>query len=161
VRELWIRSSFFRVIALVGCAGCVGFLASCSSTTASPAEFVGNWTFSAGTLSGTGLCPGLPTDLTGQTFTLTKGTTSDLLSTLGTCQVLLNVNGTKASAVAGQMCQFTIGGMAVDVTVSSWTLDSSNGMTLTTNATGSALGVCQFTLTGDASKSATPDASAG
>jgi hypothetical protein len=148
-------------------AGAVGLFAllvgtvvgGCSSS--KPTDFVGNWAFTSGSLSGTGICPGLPTPLTGQTFSLTKGTTSDLVSMLGTCLVTLSVDGNKASAApAGQMCQFTLGGMAVDVSVTSWTLESMNGADLTTNATGSALGVCTFTLSGGAHKGAGGDASA-
>ncbi len=102
----------------------------------------------------------MPMSLVGQTFTLTKGTMSDLVSTLGTCEVKLTVNGAIASADPGQMCQFTIGGTAVSVSIATWTIDSSTGTTLSTNATGSALGVCNFTLTGTAIKTAA-DASAG
>jgi hypothetical protein len=136
-------------------------VAGCSST--SPDKFIGNWAFTSGTLSGTGTCPGLPTDLAGQTFTMAKGTTSDLRFTLTTCQITLSSTGTRATAdPAPQSCSFTVPSLgAVPVTISSWTIDSTDGSTLTTTAMGSALGgICNFTLTGSGTKIAS-DASAG
>ena len=125
---------------------------------------MGNWAFSSGTLSGTGTCPGLPSDLTGQSFMMAKGTTSDLLFTLSTCQITLSATGTRATAdPASQSCTFTVPSLgAVPVTISSWTIDSTDGVTLTTTAMGSALGgLCNFTLTGSATKAAGSDASSG
>jgi hypothetical protein len=144
----------------------VVFVAGCSSSSPKGGinTFAGSWTFTSGTLSGTGTCPGLPTDLAGQTFMVEKGTTSDLSFLLSTCMVTLSVDGSRASAdPASQTCMFTVTGLgAVPVTITSWTLDSSNGQTLTTNAMGNALGgACNFTLTGTATKNAGVDGSAG
>jgi hypothetical protein len=140
---------------------------SCSSSSGAKNtdNFVGTWTYQSGTLNGA--CPGLPAmmnTLTGQTFTLEKGTTSDLLFTLGTCQVKLTVSGTTASADPGQSCMYTLPTFgAVNVMITSWTNETTNGQSMTTNASGTAqvVGNCTVTLNGTATKTATPDASTG
>lgn len=150
--------------------GVVAFLAaclsvgSCSSSTNNNDKFMGTWTFDSGSISGTG-CTGLQTvDLTGETLTLMKGTMSDLVSTLqssfGTCTLNLDVGGNVASAVAGQSCAFTVAalnGLQVMFTVSSWTVTTANGMSMTTAATAMGQGLaagCTLSLSGAATKHA-------
>ena len=155
--------------------------AGCSSTGPKNTDkFTGTWTFSQGMF--TAVCPGigtLPNNLTGETLTLTNGTSSDLTSTLhtsyGNCTLQLSVDGTKASATPNQTCDLNVmfGGstIPVTVTVTSWTLTSgsSGGVdTLTTaamgtaNSSGGLVSNCTVTVDGVASKSGGgSDASAG
>jgi hypothetical protein len=144
---------------------CAAFIGCSSSSNAAPDKFVGNWTFSSGSLNA--MCNGLPpfmNDLTGQTLTLTKGMSSDLVSTLtstlGTCTLKLSVSGTVASAEPGQSCTFNVpvGGLSVAVTVNinSWTVTTTDGMSMTTAATATGSGGladgCPITLNGTATK---------
>jgi hypothetical protein len=150
--------------------------AGCSSTGPKNIDkFTGDWTFSEGTFNA--VCPNLgmlPNSLVGQTITLTKGTSSDLTSTLhtsyGDCTLQLSVDGTEANATPNQTCALNVmtGGLSIPVvlTVTSWKLtsSSSNGIaTLTTAAAGTANPVgdsCTVTVTGVASKTGSaPDAS--
>jgi hypothetical protein len=157
-------------LALIACAA---FGGCSSSSNGATDKFLGNWTFETGTLSAA--CTGLPpfsSSLIGETVTLMKGTSSDLASTLttsmGTCMLKLTVSGTMATADAGQSCTFnvTAGGLTVPVTVNinSWTVTTTDGMTMTTNATATGSGGladgCPVTLGGSATKHA-GDASAG
>lgn len=132
---------------------------------------MGTWTFDSGMIMGTG-CTGLqPVNLQGETLTLTKGTMSDLSSTLmssfGNCTLNLNVMGTVASATAGQMCTFTVaalGGLQVMFSVSSWTVTTTDGKTMTTAATAMGQGLaagCTLSLTGTGTKHSGSDAGAG
>jgi len=155
---------------LLACAA----LSSCSSSSNGATDkFIGNWTFDSGALNA--MCNGLPpfsNSLAGETLTLMKGTSSDLVSTLtsslGTCTLKLSVNGTVASADAGQSCMFTVtvSGLAVPVTVNinSWTVTTTDGVTMTTAAMATGSGGladgCPVTLNGSATKHA-GDASAG
>jgi hypothetical protein len=152
--------------------------AGCSSTGPKNVDnFVGTWTFSSGTFQATCPPPIPPysNDLTGQTVTLTKGTSSDLVSTLqtmfGTCSLQLGVNGSMASASPGQTCSLTVTvagtTLPVTLTVTSWTVTTA-GLSMTTAAMGTAssssglVNNCPVILTGTASKGAAPaDASAG
>ena len=124
---------------------------------------MGTWTFDSGSITGTG-CTGLSTvNLQGETLTLMKGTMSDLTSTLmsssfGTCTLNLDVMGTTASATAGQTCMFTVaalGGLQVTFSVSSWTVTTTDGVSMTTAATAMGQGLatgCTLSLTGAGSK---------
>lgn len=114
---------------------------------------------------------GVQTDLKGETLSLMKGMTSDLVSTLqssfGTCMLNLDVSGTVASAVAGQACSFTVttavGPLMVTFDVSSWTVTTTDGVSMTTAATAPGQGLasaCTLTLSGTGSKHAA-DAGAG
>jgi hypothetical protein len=144
---------------------CAAFIGCSSSSNSAPDKFVGTWTFGSGSLNA--MCNGLPpfmSDLTGQTLTLTKGTSSDLVSTLtsslGTCTLKLSVSGTVASAEAGQSCSFmvTVGGIAVPVTVNinTWTVTTNDGASMTTAATATGSGGvadgCPVTLNGAGTK---------
>ena len=111
------------------------------------AAFAGSWTFSTGMIDP--MCSGglslTPFDLTGDTLTITRGTSTQVMTMLtGTgfmCDVTFNVSGTTATAEANQTCAFTVavGGTSTVVTVdiSSWTLTVS-GDNLTMSMTGSA-----------------------
>jgi len=134
---------------------------------------MGTWTFNSGTISGTTGCMGLSNvDLTGETLTLAKGTTSDLTSTLqlaslGTCTLNLNISGNVASAVAGQKCMFTanttLGPLTVTFDVSSWTVTTTDGVSMSTAAMATGEGIastCMLTLSGAGTKHAA-DAGAG
>jgi hypothetical protein len=138
--------------------------AGCSSS--KDVDFTGTWAFSSGALTGSCLGMTINNDLTAQTFTLAKGTTSDLLFTLGTCQVKLDVNGNTAAASAGQSCMFTVPPIGpVTVAITSWTMTSTDsGHTLTTSAAGTAVGgTCPVMLSGAAVKAtaSSGDASTG
>jgi hypothetical protein len=144
---------------------------SCSSSGSNNDKFMGTWTFDTGSITGTN-CTGLSTvSLQGETLTLTKGTMSDLSSTLmssfGTCTLNLNVMGTVASATAGQTCIFTVaalGGLQVTFGVDSWTVTTTDGMSMTTAATASGQGLasgCTLSLIGAGTKHAGSDAGAG
>jgi hypothetical protein len=151
---------------------CAAFI-GCSSSANTPTDkFVGTWTFDSGMIMPDSGCLGVPaSSLTGQTLTLTKGTTSDLVSTLqssfGTCSLQLTVMDAVASANPGQSCMFTVpvagNQLMVTFDVTSWTVTSSNGTMMTTNAAATGTGLaagCMITLSGAATKHAT-DASAG
>jgi hypothetical protein len=146
---------------------------SCSSSTNNNDKFTGAWTFDSGSITGTG-CTGLQTvDLQGETLTLMKGTTSDLVSTLtsasfGTCTLNLSVDGTVASATPGQKCMFMVsalGGLTVTFDVTTWTVTTTNGTSMTTAATATGEGLaagCTISLTGAGTKhTAGADASTG
>ena len=158
------RRDAARLTSLLAVA-CAAFIGCSSSSNSAPDKFVGTWTFSSGSLNAT--CNGLPpfmSDLTGQTLTLMKGTSSDLVSTLtsslGTCTLKLGVSGTVASAEAGQSCNFTVmvGGLSVPVTVNinTWTVTTNDGVSMTTAATATGSGGvadgCPVTLTGAGTK---------
>ncbi len=149
---------------LVACAAA----SSCSSSTSGATDkFIGNWTFDSGMLSAN--CSGLPpfsSSLTGNTLSLVKGSKSDLSSTLtsamGTCTLNLAVSGTTASADPGQSCTFTVNvsGLSVPVTVNidSWTVTTTDGVTMTTAAmatgSGGVANGCPVMLSGSATKHA-------
>jgi hypothetical protein len=156
----------------LGALASLSLAVGCSSSgpKASTDKFVGTWAFTSGTVGGTCLGQNISNNLAPQTFTLAKGTTSDLLFTFGTCMVTLTVNGSQASAdPAGQMCMFTFpfGGapVMVNVLINTWTNDTTDGVTLTSAAAGTGSGGladgCPFMLNGSATKTATPDGSAG
>jgi hypothetical protein len=122
-------------------------------------KFIGTWTFDSGMLGTDSTCAvgAQSAALAGQTFTLVKGTSSDLLLTLTTsqvmCQVTFKVAGSTATADPNQMCTFTVTGLGqTSVGVTSWTLVTSNGTTLTTSMVGTA--ICPVTGSGSASKNA-------
>jgi hypothetical protein len=166
------------VVAAIALTGALGLGAGCSSTgpKAGLDKFVGDWTFDTGALVAS--CAILPTPysntLTGQTLTLTKGTMSDLVSTLqttmGTCTLKLTVNGSVASADAGQSCMFNVmvlgNPVAVTVNISTWTvtLNATDPTKMTTSAmavgSGGLADGCPVTISGAASKHGA-DASAG
>ncbi len=120
------------------------------------------------------VCPApigtIANDLAGDMMTLTKGTSSDLTSTLhtsyGDCTLQLSVDGTMASATPNQTCMLnvTVAGTAVatTLTVTSWLLTSGSSLgvdTLTTAAMGTATAVgqnCAVTVNGSASRSGGP-----
>ncbi len=144
---------------------CAAFIGCSSSSNSAPDKFVGNWTFSSGSLNAT--CTGLPpftNDLTGQTLTLTKGMSSDLVSTLtsslGTCTLKLSVSGTVASAEPAQSCSFNVPvagtSIAVTVNINTWTVTTTDGMSMTTAATATGSGGladgCPVTLNGTGTK---------
>ncbi len=152
---------------------CAAFVGCSSSSNGAVDKFIGNWTFDSGTLDAN--CNGLPpfsNNLAGQTLTLMKGTSSDLVSTLasslGTCTLKLTVSGTVASADPGQSCTFNVpvGGLSVAVTVNinTWTVTTTDGLAMTTGATATGSGGladgCPVTLSGSGTKHA-GDASAG
>jgi hypothetical protein len=168
----WLSRAASRPANRRDAAGLTGLLAlvcatliACSSTSNSgPDKFVGTWTFDSGQVTPDSGCLGVATSsLTGQTLTLAKGTSADLVSTLmsqfGTCSLQLTVMGTVASANAGQSCMFTVpvAGQSLTVTfnVTSWTVTTTDGVTMTTNAAATGTGLaanCSITLTGTATK---------
>jgi hypothetical protein len=135
---------------------------------------MGTWTFDSGAVTpGSGCFGAQPISLTGETLTLTKGSSSDLESTLatsfGTCTLPLDVMSTVASLVGTPPCSFTVpvGGTPVMVTftVTSWTVTTTDGMTMTTTAAATGQGAlasgCSLTISGSATKHAGADAGAG
>jgi hypothetical protein len=99
---------------------------SCGGGGDQTTKFVGQWTFASGTL--TPVCPvaGLPNfDLKGLNVTFQKVDNSTISLTLNTtCVVKFTVSGSKATAVAGQMCGLDLGaplGMQ-SIAVTTWTL---------------------------------------
>jgi hypothetical protein len=166
------------LVTAVAVATALGLGLGCSSTgpKAATDKFLGDWNFSSGALVAS--CAILPTPymstLDGQTLTLTKGTTSDLVSTLqttmGTCTLKLTVSGDVASADPGQTCTFNVtvlqNPVAVTVGITSWsvTLDAADPTKMTTAASAVGMGGladgCPVTISGAASKGAR-DASAG
>jgi hypothetical protein len=111
-------------------------------------------------------------NLNGETLTLMKGTTSDLVSTLqssfGTCTLNLDVMASVASAVTGQSCVFTattaLGPVMVTFDVSSWTVTTADGISMSTAATAAGQGLasgCTIMLSGAGTKHAGADAGAG
>jgi hypothetical protein len=154
---------------LLACASFSG----CSSSATTPSDkFIGTWTFDSGSVMPNSGCFGISeSSLVGETLTLAKGTSADLQSTLqtqfGTCPLQLTVMDSVASANPGQTCMFTVpvGGQQVTVTfdITTWTVTSSNGTTMTTAAAATGTGIaasCMISLTGSATKHAA-DASAG
>jgi hypothetical protein len=145
--------------------------AGCSSTGPKNVDrFLGTWRFDTGMAGGT--CLGMPisNDVTGQSFTLAQGTSSDILSTFGTCMVTLSVDGTRASASPdGQMCMFTLPvagqNVTANIVIMTWTNDTTDGMHLTVSAMGTGKGGladgCPVTLTGAATKTSGADAASG
>jgi len=157
----------------------VGCATGCSSSVKNVDKFIGIWTFSNGMFDAA--CPApigtISNQLAGDMMTLTKGTSSDLTSTLhtsyGDCTLQLSVDGTTANATPNQTCMLnvSVAGMAVPttLTVTSWqlTTGSSGGVdTLTTSAMGAATAIgqsCPVTVSGSATRSGgdPADASAG
>jgi hypothetical protein len=149
---------------LLACAS----VGSCSSSSNGATDkFIGDWTFDSGMLSAN--CNGLPpfsSSLAGNTLTLIKGTKSDLSSTLtssmGTCTLDLTVTGTTASADSGQSCTFNVSALGqtvpVTVNINSWTVTTTDGVTMTTAAmatgSGGLANGCPVTLNGSATKHA-------
>jgi hypothetical protein len=162
-----------RFLAPLLAAACL-WAGACSSSTPPSDKFVGTWTFDDGAVTpGSGCFGAQPMSLAGESLTLTKGSSSDLESTLqtmlGTCTLPLNVMGSVASLVGTPSCSFTVpvGGTPVMVTftVTSWTINSTNGMTLTTTAAatgqGALAGNCMLAISGNASKHTGSDAGSG
>ena len=158
------RLTFAAVAALALAAGCS------SSGPKNLDRFLGTWRFDSGTAGG--MCLGMPisNDVTGQSFTLVKGTSSDILSTFGTCMVTLSAEGTRASASpSGQMCTFTlpVAGQpfTANVLIMTWTNDTTDGMHLTVSAMGTGSGGladgCPVNLIGAATKTSGADAASG
>ena len=147
---------------------------SCSSSSSSNDKFIGTWTFDSGMVTPDSGCLGVAaSSLVGQTLTLAKGNSSDLVSTLqsqfGTCSLQLTVMGAVASANPGQSCMFTVpvAGQSLTVTfnVTSWTVTTTDGTTMTTSAAAMGTGLaanCSITLSGSGTKHGNGgDASAG
>lgn len=105
-------------------------------------KFVGNWTY-AGAIAPT--CIGAnvaPIDLTGETVTITKTDSSHVSVALGTiCMVTFEVDGSTATAGAGQSCMFEIPGIGpATASITKWTLTIS-GETIMSDFTSAVL-VC-------------------
>ena len=115
-----------------------GLVASCGSASHDTSKYEGTWKYTSGSV--TGMCGPMSAmqDLTGSTATLAKGTSSDLILTVSpTCIINFNIKGTQAVAVPGQTCTIdvaTVGSLVV--TLDSWTLDTSDGMTMTGSMAG-------------------------
>lgn len=135
---------------------------------------MGNWTFDSGAVTpGSGCFGAQPISLMGETLTLTKGSGSDLSSTLqtsfGTCTLPLDVMGSVASLVGMPPCSFTVpvGGAPVMVTftVTSWTVTTTDGVTMTTTAAATGQGAlasgCSISISGSATKHSGSDAGTG
>jgi hypothetical protein len=141
--------------------------AGCGGKSEEKSKFIGSWTVSSGSLTGT--CTNLGSftqPLTGEPFTVDKGTTSDLVVTLNGCMVNFDLDGhsasaTSASAQAGQSCNFAVPGFGgVVVSIGTWTLQLSNSDTIAMTMSGSALTNCPVSGSGTATRAA-PDAGAG
>jgi hypothetical protein len=105
-------------------------------------KFVGTWTY-AGAIDPK--CIGAnvtPIDLTGETATITKTDSSHVSVALGTiCMVTFEVDGSTATAAAGQSCMFEIPGIGpATASITKWTLTIS-GETITSDFSSSVL-VC-------------------
>jgi hypothetical protein len=135
-----------------------------SSGSDETSKFEGAWTFSSGSIGGTCLSMQLTDDLTGSSLTVTKGTSSDLLIGFQGCEVQFQVSGASASAVPNQTCMVATGNSTLPmatVSITSWTITTSDGRSLTTSMMGTVLGDCAVTGSGAATKATAQDASAG
>jgi hypothetical protein len=141
----------------------IALLAGCGSSGSGVSQadidrFVGDWKFDSENISGTcgAAGPSLQQDLTGQVMTLAQGTGAQIMLTLAsTCHVTFTVvSASMATAVPAQsMCSLTVSGMTVMIAVTSWTLTTSDGMTMSTMQAGTALvGLCTVTGSGMATK---------
>lgn len=139
--------------AALGCGGGGG------GTAADTSQFVGNWRWDKGTITancGAAVQP-ITQDLTGQMLTLASGSAGNqVVATINdTCQITFTVSGKTASATSGQSCKLTVGGMSESLAVTSWTFTATDGTSLTTDMSGTALaGLCTVTGNGTLSKPA-------
>jgi hypothetical protein len=111
-------------------------------------KFVGTWTY-AGAINAN--CIGTPVDpidLTGETVTITSTDSTHVSVALGTlCTVTFNVDGSTATAAAGQTCSFNIPGIGpATVMITKWTLTVS-GETVNSDFASSVL-ICTPSGTG-------------
>jgi hypothetical protein len=108
-------------------------VASCGSTSPDTSKYEGTWKYTSGTV--TGMCGTMSAmqDLTGTSATLAKGTSSDLVLTVSpTCIINFNIKGVEAVAAPGQICTIEVAMVgSLMVTVDSWTLETTDGMTMT------------------------------
>lgn len=107
--------------------------AGCGDTSPDTTKYEGTWTYTSGTVGGT--CAGMTAmrDLTNDTATLAKGTSSDLVLTLSpTCVIAFNMKGAQAVAAPAQTCTIEVPMVgSLVITVDSWTLDTADGVTMT------------------------------
>jgi len=143
---------------LAGLAGPIGLAAlalsvggsGCGSSKTGAEHFAGTWTY-AGMIDAN--CSGLtvaPLDLTGDTTVITATDSSHLSVALGSlCTVKFDVDGFTANAPSGQSCMFDLGGNIgqQSVTITKWTLTSTNTDTITSDFAGAAF-VCTPAGTG-------------
>ena len=156
-----MRASLLKLVAL--CALAAGCGSSSGPSGPNADSYAGTWTFQSGSIM-----PGCPSglnvsdiDLTGQPVTLTKVDSTHIAMVIaGTavmCDVNFTVNGSVASAAAGQTCAIQANGQSAVVTISSWTLTlASSGTQLDMSMNGSATVVivtCNPTSTGTLTKS--------
>ena len=113
-------------------------VAGCGGDDGDPAKYEGTWKYDSGMITGNCMIMSASQDLTGTMMTLAKGTASDLVVTgSSTCEIKFNMSGTKAVAAPGQTCTLNVMGVgALAVTIDSWTLDTADGMAMTTDLKG-------------------------
>jgi hypothetical protein len=89
--------------------------------------------------------------LAGQMVTISKTDNTHIVVNAGTgCSINFTVGGSTATAASGQSCVITYMGFNVTLNVSSWTLTTSGGGTLTSAESGSApTGGAMCTATGN------------
>ena len=109
-------------------------LAGCGEVTGDPTKYEGTWKYDSGMVTGDCMIMSASQDLTGTSMTLAKGTASDLVVTGSpTCEIKFNMSGNKAVAVAGQTCTLMVMNVgSLVVAIESWTLDTADGMAMTT-----------------------------
>jgi hypothetical protein len=116
-------------------------------------SFVGTWNYTSGT--STTDCNGMPAtmQLSGST-TISKGIASPLVVVDGTCNLLLDVTGTTASARPGQQCSETDQGVnttlkfkAYAFTVNGIVADESGSADVSATGPGGSIN-CTYTSTG-------------
>jgi hypothetical protein len=146
----------FVAVAVVGLGLSLG-AGGCDSGGAD--KFVGMWTYT-GVINPNCLgTPVDPIDLTGETVTIMSTDSSHVSVALGTlCTVTFNVDGSTATAGAGQTCSFDIPGIGpATVMISRWTLTLS-GDTITSDFASAVL-ICTPSGTGTLTRQS--DAGAG
>lgn len=124
-----------HALAIAGLAVLGAMASGCGSVSGGgdTSKFEGTWRYDSGTVVGTCLTTSASDDLTGDTVTLAKGTSSDLVLTVSpTCQIKFGVSGTKATASPGQICSIEVATVgSVSVAVDSWTLETTDGVMMT------------------------------
>jgi len=148
-------TSGLRILGLLGLVvGLAIGVASCSDKTGAD-KFVGSWTYAGAINPNCG--DAAPIDLTGEMVTITASDSSHITMQLGTlCTVKFDVDGTMATAQAGQTCRFDIPGYGpVDASIKTWTLMVS-GDTITSDFSGSVL-ICLPSGTGTLTRVSTDD----
>ena len=111
-------------------------------------KFIGDWKFDSETLMAD--CVSQSVDLTGKILTLAVIAGNQISAMLpGICVINFNVAGTTATAPAGQTCSLPLGAIMVPVSLSSWTLTTTDGVSMSTAQKGTAeMGICNVTGSG-------------